>query len=87
MYLQNKFIIIFILNFITFIVYGVDKLRAKRHKYRISENILLIFGMLAPIGAIFGMIIFRHKTKKFKFTMLIPLFLIIWFEFFIKWYK
>ena len=72
----NLFLII--INIITFIIYGIDKLQAIRHKYRISENTLLIFSFLGgSIGALLGMIIFRHKINKPKFYLLIPLFLIL----------
>ncbi|MGN0807205.1 MAG: DUF1294 domain-containing protein [Candidatus Coproplasma sp.] len=53
---------------VTFIVYGIDKLKAKRHAWRISEATLLslsIFG--GCLGGIFAMLIFRHKTRHWYF--------------------
>lgn len=67
------------INIITFIIYGIDKYKSIKNKYRISENTLIILPILGgPIGAIFGMITFHHKTKKKKFIILIPMILLIW---------
>ena len=67
------------INIITFIIYGIDKYKSIKNKYRISENTLIILPILGgPIGAIFGMITFHHKTKKIKFIILIPMILLIW---------
>ena len=74
-----------IINIITFITYGIDKQKSKKHKYRISENTLIILPILGgPIGALFGMIIFHHKTQKKKFIILIPLLLLMWIYIIIK---
>ena len=68
-----------VINIITFIIYGLDKYKSIKHKYRISENTLIFLALIGGfIGAFFGMIIFHHKTKKIKFIILIPLILIIW---------
>lgn len=68
-----------IINLVVFITYYIDKRKAVKQKYRISEQTLLI---LAAIGGAFGafaaMQIFRHKTKKPKFFITIPLFCIMW---------
>lgn len=68
-----------IINIITFIIYGIDKYKSIKHKYRISENTLIILPILGgPIGAFFGMIVFHHKTQKRVFIISIPLILLIW---------
>lgn len=68
-----------IINTITFITYGIDKYKSIKHKYRISENTLIILPILGgPLGAFLGMITFHHKTKKKKFIILIPILLLIW---------
>lgn len=68
-----------IINIITFIIYGIDKYKSIKHKYRISENTLIILPILGgPIGAFFGMIVFHHKTQKRVFTISIPVILLIW---------
>ena len=66
-------------NIITFILYGVDKRLAIKKKDRISEYTLLVFGFFGGfLGAIIGMNIFHHKTKKFKFWFFNFLFTILW---------
>ena len=67
-----------IINVIEFIIMGIDKLLAIKHKNRIPEFTLLFLSFIGgSIGAILGMFTFRHKTKKLKFKILFPLFLII----------
>ena len=45
-----------IINVITFIVYGIDKLKAKKSRWRISEATLLLLAVLGgSIGAWSGM--------------------------------
>lgn len=75
-----QFFIIYlvIINFLGFIIMGIDKLKAKRGSRRISENTLFMFTILGGgVGTILGMYIFRHKTKKKKFTVGMPIILII----------
>ena len=71
------FLILVFLNLAVFIVYGADKLKAERNKWRISERTLLLLAFFAPFGAIAGMLIFRHKTRMKLFTVLVPLFLAV----------
>lgn len=60
-----------IINILTTIIYGIDKLLAKSHKQRISEKNLLRLTLIGGgYGAIFGMNIFRHKTKNKKFIII-----------------
>ena len=57
-------------NVVTFWVYGVDKLKAKKGKWRIPESTLLLMAAVGgSVGAWLGMSLWRHKTqhKKFKF--------------------
>lgn len=75
-----QFFIIYlvIINFLGFIIMGIDKLKAKRGSRRISENTLFMFTILGGgVGTILGMYIFRHKTKKKKFTVGMPIILIL----------
>ena len=61
-------------NVITALVYGLDKLFAKKRKRRISESALLLIALLmGGVGAMFGMILFNHKTSKMKFRLLVPM--------------
>ena len=76
-----KYLIIYliIINIITFIMYFLDKFKAKYHWYRTPEKILLFLGGLGGcVGGLLGMYIFRHKTKKIYFYVINYLFLIIW---------
>ncbi|KMQ68985.1 hypothetical protein ACM39_06830 [Chryseobacterium sp. FH2] len=55
-------------NLFSFIVFGLDKRKAIRHQRRISENNLLLVSLFGgTIGAICGMLLFRHKISKFSF--------------------
>ncbi len=77
---MNKYIVLYliIINIIEFIIIGLDKLLAIKHKYRIPEFTLLFLSAIGgSIGAIIGMFFFHHKTKKSKFRILFPLFLIL----------
>ena len=67
-----------IINIISFILMFLDKRRAIKNKWRISENTLMIVSILGgSIGGILGMYTFRHKTKHIKFKVGIPIILII----------
>lgn len=70
-------IAIFILNISVFVVYGVDKFKAKKNLWRIPEATLLVCALFGPIGAILGMKVWHHKTKKPKFFITVPTFLIV----------
>ncbi len=65
---------ILIWNLFTFLVMGVDKRKAVKHRRRISESTLLLlaFCMGAP-GVLAAMPVFRHKTQKALFLILVPL--------------
>lgn len=72
------FIYILIINLIGFLFMYIDKKRAINHQFRISENTLLLLSILGgSIGSFIGMYKFRHKTKKKKFKVGIPLIFII----------
>ena len=59
-----------VLSLITFIAYGVDKRKAKKGKWRISEKSLLSLSFFGgAIGGVLGMKQFRHKTKHWYFTV------------------
>lgn len=67
-----------LMNVATFAAYGVDKLKALRDKWRIPERTLLWMAFLGgALGAWLGMKAFRHKTQHRRFTVLVPLFLIL----------
>ena len=59
-------------------MYGWDKLMAIRKGRRVPEFWLLSASLLAGgIGGIFGMVIFRHKTNKWRFRLIVPLSLLL----------
>lgn len=62
------------LSIVTFILFGFDKRRAMAHKWRISERMLLCFSFFGGIGGLLGMLFFHHKTRKWRFKILVPLF-------------
>jgi len=69
-----------IMTVVTFILYGADKAKAKKGKWRIPEKTLLLFAAcFGGLGAFLGMKIFRHKTKHTSFKVLVPVFTIIQF--------
>lgn len=63
---------------ITFIVYGIDKLKAKRAWRRIPESTLLLLAFIGgSAGAWVGMNVWRHKTRHKKFRYCVPIFLLL----------
>ena len=69
---QTIIYILILINIITFLVYGIDKLKAKQGSWRISEASLLTLAVIGgSIGALLGMQVWHHKTmhKKFKYGL------------------
>ena len=67
-----------VINIVTFLVYGIDKWKAKQGSWRISEATLLMLAVIGgTIGALLGMQVWRHKTMHKKFKYGLPLILII----------
>ena len=67
-----------VINVVTFLVYGIDKWKAKKGSWRISEATLLILAAIGgSIGALLGMKVWHHKTMHKKFKYGLPLILII----------
>jgi uncharacterized membrane protein YsdA (DUF1294 family) len=65
--------ILVIWNLFTFILMAIDKYRAVRGKWRISESALLMSAFaMGGFGSLLGSIVFRHKTRKWKFRILLP---------------
>ena len=66
-----------VLNIITFVVYGIDKWKAMKGRWRISEFTLLLLAVIGgSIGALLGMRVWHHKTKHLKFKYGVPLILL-----------
>jgi len=71
---SNHFIMLLIWNLIVMLLYGLDKLCAKAGARRIRESYLLASAFcFGAVGAMFGMVVFNHKTSKPKFRILVPL--------------
>lgn len=88
--IKNIIIYLIIINVIGFLAMLIDKKKAQKGAWRIPEKTLFIITLLGGgIGTIAGMYIFRHKTKKLKFTIGFPTILIteifvsVYFIFFI----
>lgn len=76
--LESISIIIVIINIVTFIIYGIDKYKAKKGKWRIPENSLIGLAIIGgSIGAYLGMRVWHHKTMHLKFKYGIPLIIVI----------
>ena len=66
-----------IINIVTFVVYGIDKWKAKRGNWRISEAALLMLAVIGgTIGALLGMKVWHHKAMHLKFKYGLPLILL-----------
>ena len=77
---MEKILVIYLLpvNFLSFILYGIDKKRARKREWRISEKTLIGIAVIGGcVGAILGMHIFHHKTRHWYFRYGLPLILII----------
>ena len=67
-----------VINFTTWAAYGLDKGRAKSGKWRIPERTLLLLALIGgSLGALAGMILFRHKTRKPKFFVSVPVMFVV----------
>ena len=66
------------INIATFSAFGAGKRRARRESWRIPEKTLFLLSLLGgSAGALLGMRIFHHKTRKWYFRFGIPLLLIL----------
>lgn len=77
---MNSLITYYILgiNVITFIIYGIDKLKAKKGKWRTPEACLLGLAVIGgSIGAYLGIKVWHHKTLHKKFKYGIPAIIIL----------
>ena len=79
-YLHIVLIYLAVINVVTFFVYGIDKWKAKKSKWRIRETALLGLAVLGgSIGAWLGMKVWHHKTLHKKFRFGVPAIIIIQF--------
>ena len=67
-----------VINIVAFLVYGIDKWKARKSLWRIREASLLMLAVLGgSIGAWLGMKVWHHKTQHKKFRYGIPAIIII----------
>lgn len=75
---KTALILIFLaFNLFVFVLYGADKALSKTKRQRISEKTLLLTALFGGLGAFSAMLLFRHKIRKPKFYLLVPLFFLI----------
>ena len=71
-------IYLLIVNAIGFVLMTVDKYKAKKNLWRIPESTLMTVAIIGgSIGSLIGMYTVRHKTKHLKFTIGIPVILVL----------
>lgn len=78
--MQIVFVLIYLvaINIVTFFLFGLDKWKAKRSKWRIEESTLLgLAAVGGSIGALLGMKAWHHKTLHRKFKYGVPAILIV----------
>lgn len=72
------YIYLFLVNAVAFFLMLADKVKAKKKKWRIPEATLIGSAIIGgSIGALAGMYTFRHKTKHPKFTIGVPVILVL----------
>ena len=65
-------------NVLTFLIYGADKWKARKNRWRIPEDTLIWLAIVGgSIGALLGMWLFRHKIRDRKFSIGIPVILLV----------
>lgn len=74
---QNVIYYLLAINVITFLAMWIDKRKAKKGSWRISEKALFTIVLLGGgVGGILGMYVFRHKTQKPRFVVGFPFILL-----------
>lgn len=72
------FIYLVAVNLVALLMFGVDKLKARHSFWRIPEKTLILSALAGgSIGALSGMLLFRHKTRHKLFTIGLPLILLL----------
>lgn len=65
------------INILAFLVFGLDKRKARKDRWRVPEATLLLLAVIGgSAGALLGMVVFRHKTRHNKFRIGLPLILL-----------
>lgn len=70
--------LLFAINLAGFITVGVDKYKSQKKLWRIPERVLFWFAIIGgSIGVYTGLLLFRHKTRRWYFMIGIPLIIVI----------
>ena len=78
--MTNRLLLYYLLaaNLLTFVIYGIDKHKARHNHWRVREASLMLLAALGgSIGALMAMHLFHHKTQHKKFRYGVPAILII----------
>jgi len=71
-------VVITVMNLVSFALMGIDKLRARRGAWRISEKALfLTTACFGGLGGVLGMRVFHHKTQHWYFKVFFPVLLVV----------
>ena len=88
--MQKTFTAIFLIliNIITFLLFSIDKHKAERHQWRISEATLLGFSIIGgALGGIIGMVLCHHKVRKPHFYIGLPMILVIQISLYLNFFQ
>ena len=76
--MTGLYIYLAVVNVVAFVLYGLDKYKAKRGAWRIPEKTLLGIAVIGgSVGALAGMNCFHHKTKHWYFKYGLPAILVV----------
>lgn len=76
--MEPIYIYLYAVNITGFVIMGIDKYKAQRHKWRINEKVFFSVGLIGGgLGVLLGMYFFHHKTKHLKFKLGIPLIMVL----------
>ena len=79
-FFEHKILMVYVIliNAFAFAIYGIDKLQAIKSRQRVRETTLFFMALIGgSIGALCGMIAFRHKIRKMYFVLGIPFMLVM----------
>lgn len=75
---QALTVYILAVSLLTWILFGLDKWKAIHGKWRIRESTLLGLSLIGgAAGGLAGMYLFRHKIRKMRFQIGVPLMLLV----------
>lgn len=82
---MNNITVYFIfINILNFILFTLDKQKAKKRQWRIAESWLFFISLIGgSLGGLLAMNIMKHKTSKISFAIVMPILMIVNF---LAWY-